>query len=186
MALSQIKTTPEFTDNEIFEFINYKENKKQFITKVAEFEKVLNKLSKQTGQDKNLPSLKGETEGAVTHDFADGQYIRTIVMPKGLTLVSRIHNKNHPFFIMKGECSIYTEKGLQRIKAPHHGITLAGTQRLMYIHEECTFITVHRTDCLTPKEIIKEVTVKDFSETSLKGFDLKQLDKIIQDIEVTI
>ena len=54
------------------------------------------------------------------------------------------------------------------------------------IHEECTFITVHRTDCLTPEEVIKEVTVKDFSETSLKGFDLKQLDKIIQNIKVTI
>jgi hypothetical protein len=186
MALTQLKTIPQFTDNEISEFVEYKENQKQFITKVAEFEKVLNKFSKQTGQDKNLPSLKGETEGAVTHDFADGQYIRTIVMPKGLTLVSRIHNKNHPFFIMKGECSIYTEKGLQRIKAPYHGITLAGTQRLMYIHEECTFITVHRTDCLTPEEVIKEVTVKDFSETSLKGFDLKQLDKIIQNIKVTI
>ena len=154
MALTQLKTIPEVNDNEVSEFVAYKENQKQFITKVAEFEKVLNKLSKQTGQDKNLPSLKGETEGAVTHDFADGQYIRTIVMPKGLTLVSRIHNKNHPFFIMKGECSIYTEKGLQRIKAPHHGVTLAGTQRLMYIHKECTFITVHRTDCLTPKEII--------------------------------
>jgi len=185
MALTQLKTIPQFTDNEVFEFIDYKENQKQFITKVAEFEKIITKLSKETGQDKNLPSLKGETEGAVTHDFADGQYIRTIVMPKGLTLVSRIHNKNHPFFVMKGECSIYTEKGLQRIKAPHHGVTLAGTQRLMYIHEECTFITVHRTDCLTPEEVIKEVTVKDFSETSLKGFDLKELDKVILSCEVT-
>jgi hypothetical protein len=185
MALTQLKTIPQFTDNEVSEFIDYKENQKQFITKVAEFEKIITKLSKETGQDKNLPSLKGETEGAVTHDFADGQYIRTIVMPKGLTLVSRIHNKNHPFFVMKGECSIYTEKGLQRIKAPHHGVTLAGTQRLMYIHEECTFITVHRTDCLTPEEVIKEVTVKDFSETSLKGFDLKELDKVILSCEVT-
>jgi len=185
MALTQLKTIPQFTDNEVSEFIDYKENQKQFITKVAEFEKIITKLSKETGQDKNLPSLKGETEGAVTHDFADGQYIRTIVMPKGLTLVSRIHNKNHPFFVMKGECSIYTEKGLQRIKAPHHGVTLAGTQRLMYIHEECTFITVHRTDCLTPEEVIKEVTVKDFSETSLKGFDLKELNKVILSCEVT-
>ena len=57
MALTQLKTIPQFTDNEISEFVEYKENQKQFITKVAEFEKVLNKFSKQTGQDKNLPSL---------------------------------------------------------------------------------------------------------------------------------
>ena len=132
----------------------------------------LNKFSKDTGQDNNLASLKGETEGAVTHDFADGQYIRTIVMPKGLALVSRIHNKNHPFFIMKGECSIYTEKGLERVKAPHNGVTLAGTQRLMFIHEECTFITVHRTDCLTPEEVIKEVSlIKEIKEDKEKRED---------------
>ena len=186
MSLNALKTVPNFSDQEVSEYIEYKQNLKEFTTKVAKFQKVLNKFSKDTGQDSNLASLKGETEGAVTHDFADGQYIRTIVMPKGLTLVSRIHNKNHPFFIMKGECSIFTERGLERIKAPHNGITLAGTQRLMFIHEECTFITVHRTDCLTPKNIIKEVTVEDFSEISLKGFDIKQLDELINKFEVSL
>ena len=186
MALTQLKTVPNFSDQEVSEYIEYKQNLKEFTTKVAKFQKVLTKFCKETGQDKNLPSLRGETEGAITHDFADGQYIRTIVMPKGLTLVSRIHNKNHPFFIMKGECSIFTERGLERIKAPHNGITLAGTQRLMFIHEECTFITVHRTDCLTPKNIIKEVTVENFSEISLKGFDIKQLDELINKFEVSL
>jgi|TARA_R110002020_G_scaffold174180_1_gene365239 hypothetical protein len=184
MALNALKIVPDFSDQDISEFVEYKQNLKEFTTKVAKFQKVLDKFSKDTGQDKNLPSLKGETEGAVTHDFADGQYIRTIVMPKGLALVSRIHNKNHPFFIMKGECSIYTEKGLERIKAPHNGVTLAGTQRLMFIHEECTFITVHRTDCLTPEEVVNEVTVENLSESSLEGFDIKQIDNLINKFEV--
>ena len=186
MSFNALKTVPNFSDQEVSEFIDYKQNLQEFTTKVSKFQKVLDKFSKDTRQDSNLASLKGETEGAVTHDFADGQYIRTIVMTKGLTLVSRIHNKNHPFFIMKGECSIFTERGLERIKAPHNGITLAGTQRLMFIHEECTFITVHRTDCLTPKNIIKEVTVEDFSEISLKGFDVKQLDELINKFEVSL
>ena len=184
MALTQLKTVPNFSDQDVSEFIEYKENLKEFTTKVAKFQKVLTNFCKETGQDKNLPSLRGETEGAITHDFADGQYIRTIVMPKGLALVSRIHNKNHPFFIMQGECSIYTEKGLERIKAPHNGVTLAGTQRLMFIHEECTFITVHRTDCLTPEEVVNEVTVENLSESSLEGFDIKQIDNLINKFEV--
>ena len=184
MSFNALKTVPNFSDQEVSEFIDYKQNLQEFTTKVSKFQKLLDKLCKDTGQDSNLASLKGETEGAVTHDFADGQYIRTIVMPKGLALVSRIHNKNHPFFIMKGECSIYTEKGLERVKAPHNGITLAGTQRLMFIHEECTFITVHRTDCLTPEEVIKEVTVKNLSESSLDGFDIKQIDNLINKFEV--
>ena len=184
MALTQLKTVPNFSDQEVSEYIEYKQNLKEFTTKVAKFQKVLDNFCKETGQDKNLPSLRGETEGAITHDFADGQYIRTIVMPKGLALVSRIHNKNHPFFIMKGECSIYTEKGLERIKAPHNGVTLAGTQRLMFIHEECTFITVHRTDCLTPEEVVNEVTVENLSESSLEGFHIKQIDNLINKFEV--
>ena len=186
MSLTQLKTVPNFSDQEVSEYIEYKQNLKEFTTKVAKFQKVLTNFCKETGQDKNLPSLRGETEGAITHDFADGQYIRTIVMPKGLTLVSRIHNKNHPFFIMKGECSIFTERGLERIKAPHNGITLAGTQRLMFIHEECTFITVHRTDCLTPEEVVNEVTVKNLSESSLDGFDIKQIDDLINKFEVSL
>ena len=55
----------------------------------------------------------------------------------------------------------------------------------MYIHDECTFITVHKTDCLTPEEVIKEVTVKDFSKVSLEGFDTTDLDNLIQKVEVS-
>jgi len=185
MALSSLQITPTFSNQEVSEFIDYKENLKEFTTKVAKFQKVLDKFSKETGQDKNLPSLKGETEGAVTHDFADGQYIRTIVMPKGLTGVSEIHNKNHPYFIMKGEVTVFNEKGTERIKAPYHGITLAGTQRLLYIHEDCTWVTVHRTDCLTPKEVKAEVLLESFDDFSLKGFDIKEIDKVIKTFKET-
>ena len=55
MALTQLKTIPQFTDNEVSEFIDYKENQKQFITKVAEFEKVLDNYVKETGQEKTVP-----------------------------------------------------------------------------------------------------------------------------------
>ena len=55
----------------------------------------------------------------------------------------------------------------------------------MFIHEECTFITVHRTDCLTPEDVIKEVTVENLSESSLEGFDIKQIDNLINKFEVT-
>jgi hypothetical protein len=38
---------------------------------------------------------------------------------------------------MKGDVQFLAERGAERIRAPYHGITLAGTQRLLYIHEEC-------------------------------------------------
>ena len=185
MALSQLKTIPNFSDQEVSEYIEYKQNLKEFTTKVAKFQKVLNKFIEETGQENSVPMYRGESSGAVTHDFADGQYIRTIVMPKGLTGVSEIHNKNHPYFIMKGDVTVFSERGTERIKAPYHGITLAGTQRLLYIHEDCTWVTVHRTDCLTPKEVKAEVLIESFDDFSLEGFDIKELDKVIKTFKET-
>tara|TARA_R110000787_G_scaffold2049_5_gene8415 strand:+ start:1991 stop:2545 length:555 start_codon:yes stop_codon:yes gene_type:complete len=183
MSLSLIKT-PELTYQEACEFFDYKKNKIEFQNKIKQFEEAVVKHCKETNQEELNSQITGETEGAVTHNFADGQYIRQIIMPKNILVVSKIHAKNHPFFIMKGETSIYSNKGIERIKAPFHGITEAGTKRALYIHEECTFITVHRTDCLTVDEVINEITVTDFSKLELTGFDIKQIDNILNQQEI--
>ena len=182
MALPSLKTT-ELTYQEACEFFDYKENKLNFQNKIKEFEKALAEHCTKTDQDKNLPALQGHEEGYVNHDFADGQYVRTIVMPKDLVIATKIHNQNHPFFVMKGECSVYTEKGMQRIKAPYHGITEAGTKRLLYIHEECTWVTVHCTDKLTLEEIENECIAKDFDEGNFLNVDTKQIDNLIAQAE---
>jgi len=181
MALSLIKN-PELTYQEACEFFDYKENKIKFQNKIKEFEAAITKHCEENNNQDLNSEITGQTEGAVTHNFADGQYIRQIVMPKGLLVTTKIHAKNHPFFIMKGEASIYSNNGVERIKAPFHGITEAGTKRVLYIHEECTFITVHRTDCLSIDDVVNEITVDDFSKLNLKGFDIKQIDKIMEKI----
>ena len=181
MALSFIKN-PELSYQEACEFFDYKENKIKFQNKIKEFEAAITKHCEENNNQDLNSQITGQTEGAVTHNFADGQYIRKIVMPKGLLVTTKIHAKNHPFFIMKGEASIYGNNGVERIKAPFHGITEAGTKRVLYIHEECTFITVHRTDCLSGDDVVKEITVDDFSKLNLKGFDIEQIDKIMEKI----
>jgi len=181
MALSLIKN-PELTYQEACEFFDYKENKIKFQNKIKEFEAAITKHCEENNNQDLNSEITGQTEGAVTHNFADGQYIRQIVMPKGLLVTTKIHAKNHPFFIMKGEASIYSNNGVERIKAPFHGITEAGTKRVLYIHEECTFITVHRTDSLNIDDILNEVTVDDFSKVGLKGFDTKQIEKIMENV----
>lgn len=182
MALSVLKTS-KLNYQEACEFFDYKENQKQFRAKVETFQTSLEKFCKETDQEKNVSSYRGETEGAVTHNFADGQYIRTIVMPKGLVVTTKIHNQNHPFFIMTGEVSIFSEQGVQQIKAPYHGITKRGTKRVLYVHEECVFITVHCTDKLDLKEVEEECIAKNFSEVNKVPIDIKQIDKLIQQVE---
>ena len=59
--------------------------------------------------------------------------------------LTKIHKEEHPFFLMKGECSVLTEDGPQKIKAPYYDITKAGTKRVIYIHSDTKWVTVHAT-----------------------------------------
>ena len=181
MALTELKTTDNFTYTDVCEFIEHKENKLNFQNKVKQFEKALAEYSTEINQDKDLPAYQGYEEGYVKHSFADGQYIRAITMPEGMVIATKIHNQNHPFFVMKGKCSVYSEKGTEIIEAPYHGITDSGTKRLLYIPEECVWVTVHCTDKLTLAEVEEECIAKDFEKEFLP-VDTKQIDKLIDQI----
>ena len=56
---------------------------------------------------------------------------------------------------------------------------------MLYIHEECVFVTVHCTDKLDLKDIEEEVIAKSFSEIKLKGIDVDQIDKLMDQIRRT-
>jgi len=102
--------------------------------KILLFEKALGKF----------PGAKfGDDAFPLKHTFVDGAYVREIFMPKGYLTTSKIHKFEHPYFIMKGEVSVLTEEGVVRIKAPFAGITKPGTKRVIYIHEDCVWITCH-------------------------------------------
>ena len=117
--------------------------------------------------EKNENAMTGEelhTYNPVKHTFADNCYVREIFNPAGQLIVTKIHKKEHPFFLMKGKMSILTEDGVTEIEAPHHGITKPGTKRIIYTHTDCVFITVHRTDKKTPEEVEEEVIAKNFDD----------------------
>jgi quercetin dioxygenase-like cupin family protein len=98
------------------------------------------------------------------HTFVPGMYIREITMPAGALLTSKIHKMEHPYFILRGDVSVLTEKGVVRLKTGFSGITPAGTKRLLYCHEETVWVTVHRTDSTDLKLIEEEVIAKNFDE----------------------
>ena len=98
------------------------------------------------------------------HSFVDGAYVREIFLPKGMLFVTKIHKKTHPYFVMSGDASVLTEQGIVRINGPHHGITPAGTIRVIYTHEDTVWITVHATKETDLGKIEEEVIAKDFTE----------------------
>lgn len=141
--------------------------KKKFRERIINFSKQFEEFGAKKINDLNKALLVEEGE-KLDHSFAEGTYIRKITMPKGTLYLSQIHKITHPFFVMKGECTVISDIGVERIKAPYHGITKPGTQRILYIHEECVWITVHPTDKKTVDEVVEDVIAKDYNDPKLK------------------
>ena len=172
-----------FSFDEMYDMaMEKREEKRQLELSKEQFRKGIMKVEENM---KNHPNgLKGEALqklNPLKHSFADGCYIREIFNPKGELLVTKIHKVAHPFFLMKGDMTILMEDGIKRIKAPHHGITPAGTKRLIYCHEDCVFVTVHATNETDLEKIEEEVIAKDFSEV-----DKNEIDNFMKEVEVIL
>lgn len=102
-----------------------------------------------------------QQEMPLNHIFTDGQYTRSIFMPAGTLLTSRIHLHEHPFILSMGAVSVWSdEKGWELLRASHIGVTKPGTRRILYCHQDCIWTTVHLnpTNETDPDEIVKRVT----------------------------
>lgn len=88
----------------------------------------------------------------LNHKFLPGIYIREIMMPAGSLVTSMIHKTTHAYFVLQGKVSVISENfGEQHIEAPFTGTTLPGTRRVLYIHENCVWVTLHPTS-VQPKD----------------------------------
>ena len=149
--------------------------RKEFREKISDLEQAIIAVEGTTGEVMH-------NANPVKHTFAGGCYIREIYNPAHELIVTKIHKKEHPFFLMKGEMSILTEEGIQNIKAPYQGVTKPGTKRAIYTHEECIFITVHATDSTTIEDVEDEVVCTKYEDLPpgcdalgiLKEINLKQ------------
>ena len=149
-------------------------SRKNFRKGIMDFEEFL----------KTLPGVKigheaDEELAPLKHSYGDGLYVREIFMSKDTLLTSRIHKKEHPYFLMKGKCSVLTEDGVIEIQAPFQGMTKPGTKRLIYVHEDTVWITVHATKLKDMLEIEDEIIAKDFDE--IDALENKETGKITKE-----
>jgi len=105
------------------------------------------------------------------HLFSPNMYIRRIFMPAGSLLTSMKHKTEHPFVILSGKVRVMDQEGVIEYQAPFVGITQAGTKRVLYTHEDTTWLTFHANpeniDC--PDKMVEYLTMP--SENKL--FDKK-------------
>lgn len=137
-----------------------KENECQevFVSKVPSAEEIasasdVERLEYQLAQ---MPDGYFPTE----HLFLSGMYIRKIFMPAGSLLTSMKHKTNHPFVIASGKLRVMDQAGVVEYEAPFVGVTEAGTKRVLYIHEDTTWLTFHANpeNISDPDEMVEYLT----------------------------
>jgi quercetin dioxygenase-like cupin family protein len=119
---------------------------------------------------------KPQVDCPLDHIFTPGLYTRKIFMPAGTVIVSKIHKTEHPFHILKGKVLVkINEDEWEVLEAGHSGITIPGTRRVLYIEEDCIWITSHvlAKEGETLEEIEERIIEKH--ELELNSQQIKEL-----------
>lgn len=113
------------------------------------------------------------------HIFMPGMYMRTILMPAGSKVTSKIHKHKHPFFVMQGSARVWVDgKGWELIKAPYRGITEPGTRRVLDILEDCIWVTVHHNPSDSEDlEEIEALVIEKHDNELLNIINSQQIEK---------
>lgn len=115
----------------------------------------------------------------LTHTFTPGLYTRTILMPAGTKLTSRIHMFEHPFVISKGVVRVRDGDGeWVTLSAPHVGVTKPATRRVLDVIEDTVWSTFHVTDETDPEKIVEAVTYPHMALGHMDFISDEQMDLI--------
>jgi len=116
-------------------------------------------------------------ECPLKHHYANGLYAREIFIPAGSVVVGKIHRHEHLNLISRGRVYVVTEFGNQIYDATERPITFkspAGTKRALFAETDVIWTTFHITDKTDVDEILKDISVEDYSELqSISYCDVK-------------
>lgn len=108
-----------------------------------------------------------ECDFPLEHTFTEGAYARQMTIPRGSVIVGKIHRHAHLNFVMRGKCSVFTERGVKEIVAPAMFVSTPGTKRVVFAQEETVWVTVHVTEETDLEKIEDQIIAKDFSDLAL-------------------
>jgi len=95
------------------------------------------------------------------HYFANGQYVRQVVLPAGMIITTRMHKEDNMSFIMQGSVYVWSEKGIAHYKAPMIFPSYPGAKRVLFTLEETVWATSHITDATTVEEAEEKLIVPE-------------------------
>jgi len=109
--------------------------------------------------------LMEEFEPPLDHLFCKGLYARRNWVKGGVTIITKVHAKEHVCIVLYGTCHVYNEQGKKSIiTGPDMFITKPGTQRAIYCETDTSWINVHCSNTDSVDEIEEEIFTETYAE----------------------
>lgn len=100
-------------------------------------------------------------EPKTTHTFHGGMYCRQVWRDADVTIVGKVHKKEHFYFIVSGTVIVTTDDGVETITGPRLLCSKPGTKRAVHSITEALCVTFHRLDSVTVEEAEAELVETD-------------------------
>ena len=122
-----------------------------------------------------MPQVLGDMP--LFHHYAAGLYARELHVPAGTMLTGAIHKSEHMNIVLKGDISVMTEDGLQRVRAPALLVSRPGTKRIGFAHEDTVWLTIHASTATTPEAAWHELIAEGYDDVPGEPITIEQFDK---------
>lgn len=84
-----------------------------------------------------------ESSMPVSHNFTPGIYTRTIHMPAGAVVIGHLHRTEHENVILAGRAIVVMNGERVEVKAGDVITSRAGVRKVLFIEEDCKWMTIH-------------------------------------------
>lgn len=101
-----------------------------------------------------------QVECPLEHRFAPGVYCREIFMPAGTFIIGQEHRTEHFNIVLSGKASVLIGDEVKVVLAPDIFVSKPGVRKVLYIHEDMRWATIHPTDVTDVATLENILTVK--------------------------
>ena len=132
---------------------------------ILELEKILLNSDNKSVVSNNGNIVRSK-EFPLKHSFADGIYVRQMLMKKDSVVVGAIHNHLHVWFLLTGHITVATEDSTQDYVSPCYVVSTPGIKRVILANEESIFVNVHKNPTNTQDldKLEAEIVSKNYKE----------------------
>ena len=99
------------------------------------------------------------------HYFANGSYVREMILPENVIVVGRIHKHESINILLEGDITVIDENGTRTdFKAPHIFVAPAGNQKAAITRTPIRWLNSWACETTNPEEAIELLTCETIEE----------------------